>query len=90
MIYIMCNAYLLLVMSFETTTIYMASDLLLINDKRFDTYRFITTLRVVVKADDDANLPINRTSGIRAFIDEGCCCGVSSRGAGRSKKVHLI
>ncbi|MDB4430388.1 hypothetical protein N9140_00355 [bacterium] len=57
----------------------MASDLLLINDKRFDTYRFITTLRVVVKADDDANLPINRTSGIRAFIDEVVVVGFFRR-----------
>lgn len=60
-------------MSFETTLGTQAICDLLINGKRFVTYRFITTLRVVVKADDDANLPINRTSGIRAFIDEGCC-----------------
>ena len=64
---------ILLVMSFETTLGTQAICDLLINGKRFVTYRFITTLRVVVKADDDANLPINRTSGIRAFIDEGCC-----------------
>ena len=62
---------------------------LLINGKRFVTYRFITTLRVVVKADDDANLPINRTSGIRAFIDEGCC-SIKLGEEGALKKITYL